>query len=416
MRPNRILAVLVVAGTALGLVSSVPWGLAAALSVSAGSCAVVVGAGRVRLFALGCIVAAGSAAYGARARDKALLPPLVSWFASEQRRNGPPGAIDVEGTIATDAERLEDGARLLIDVTRIRGAAGWWPVTGRIQVHVAGQFAGDVVQEWTGGRPIRTAIMLRTPPVWLNPGGSSERWQTLTRRFDLSGTIKSALLVRVLPARPWDAAAAGVRAAVRRGVARRFGSYPPRVGAIVTAVLIGDRIGLDEELEDRLQRAGTYHVIAISGGNVALLTAGVFLCLRLLIRSFERLAISTLAVVLAYGWVVGHEPSVARAVTAAALYLVCGAFGLWPGALDVLALVALCLAIVDPLVVLNGGAWLTFGATLGSWWPAVVGHPSRLPHRRRGLPGSGEWRWNSRARRLLRNWLCCQSAHGCSCA
>ena len=36
----------------------------------------------------------------------------------------------------------------------------------------------------------------------------------------------------------------------------------------VTAVLIGDRTGLPDEIRTRLQAAGTYHVIAISGGNI----------------------------------------------------------------------------------------------------------------------------------------------------
>ena len=45
----------------------------------------------------------------------------------------------------------------------------------------------------------------------------------------------------------------------------------PRAAAIVTAILIGDRAGLDDRVERDLQEAGTYHVIAISGGNIAIL-------------------------------------------------------------------------------------------------------------------------------------------------
>ena len=42
------------------------------------------------------------------------------------------------------------------------------------------------------------------------------------------------------------------------------------------AILIGDRGSLDPDVEQRLQEAGTYHVIAISGGNIAIL-AGLIL-------------------------------------------------------------------------------------------------------------------------------------------
>ena len=45
-----------------------------------------------------------------------------------------------------------------------------------------------------------------------------------------------------------------------------------RSAAVATAILIGDRTGLSDDDERRLQDAGTYHVIAISGGNIAILT------------------------------------------------------------------------------------------------------------------------------------------------
>ncbi len=42
---------------------------------------------------------------------------------------------------------------------------------------------------------------------------------------------------------------------------------------MAVAILIGDRGSLDPDVEQRLQEAGTYHVIAISGGNIAILAA-----------------------------------------------------------------------------------------------------------------------------------------------
>ncbi len=71
----------------------------------------------------------------------------------------------------------------------------------------------------------------------------------------------------------------------------------PRAAAIVAAIVIGDRAGLDNETERRLQEAGTYHVIAISGGNIAILaglTLGVFRIAGLLGRSAMLSAIAGL--------------------------------------------------------------------------------------------------------------------------
>ena len=62
----------------------------------------------------------------------------------------------------------------------------------------------------------------------------------------------------------------------RRAIADAVGRWSPQSAAIVAAIVIGDRAGLDQDVQRRLQEAGTYHVIAISGGNIAIL-AGLLL-------------------------------------------------------------------------------------------------------------------------------------------
>ena len=69
---------------------------------------------------------------------------------------------------------------------------------------------------------------------------------------------------------------ADARAAARRAIGDAVGRWSARSAAIVSAIVIGDRAGLDEDVQRRLQEAGTYHVIAISGGNIAIL-AGLML-------------------------------------------------------------------------------------------------------------------------------------------
>ena len=50
------------------------------------------------------------------------------------------------------------------------------------------------------------------------------------------------------------------------------GPWSARSAGVAAAIAIGDRTGLAQDDEERLQAAGTYHVIAISGGNIAILT------------------------------------------------------------------------------------------------------------------------------------------------
>jgi competence protein ComEC len=208
-------------------------------------------------------------------------------------------------------------------------------------------------------------VTLRRPAVWWDPGLPSLDAQRLARGVALNATIKSALVVHVTPGAWWDEAAAAIRVSLRHAIDRLFAPAGGDTGAIVAAILIGDRAGLDVDLIRRLQRAGTYHVIAISGGNVALIAALLLLVFRLTTRSFRAVSIAMIAALVAYGWIVGGDASVERAVTAACVYLLCGLAGLAPAAIDVLAFVAFVIAVGDPLAVIDVGAWLSFGATLG---------------------------------------------------
>jgi len=86
---------------------------------------------------------------------------------------------------------------------------------------------------------------------------------------------------------------------------------------------------------------------------------------RPLVRSPRVSAALALAVVWGYGELVGDQASVARAVMAATVVLGLQAAGWSARPLQVFALAALGVVLSDPLSVVDVGAWLSFGATLG---------------------------------------------------
>ena len=144
----------------------------------------------------------------------------------------------------------------------------------------------------------------------------------MRRGISLLGSVKSALLVEVIDTgHGWAEGAAAIRRQVRRRVEQTVGHFSSRSAAVVTAVLIGDRAGLGPEARRRLQEGGTYHVIAISGGNVAILSASLLLVLRCLGCSRRAASVVTIGCLLAYGSIVGNEASVARATFAASVFL-----------------------------------------------------------------------------------------------
>lgn len=312
-------------------------------------------------------VATLGVAHGARARDAALTSSLSTALGPIlDDRAAPP--IWISGVLHDDAMVDADGARLSIDVDRVAvesARSPWRAASGRAQIGVGGLLAESAVTTWVRGRRVVMPVQAKRPQIWRNPGSPSERWQRLRRGVDITGSVKSAALVVVTPGPYWSEWGARIRAHVRTALTDTVGPTSRQSAGITTAILIGDRTGLDDRIVRQLQMAGTYHVIAISGGNIAIVVVSCLWLLRLVIRSHRAIAIVTLIVVVGYGALVGDQASVSRAVTAGAVVLLLQIIGWCASTLRVFGLAALVVALIDPLVVIDVGAWLSFGATLG---------------------------------------------------
>jgi competence protein ComEC len=89
--------------------------------------------------------------------------------------------------------------------------------------------------------------------------------------------------------------------------------------AVIAGVVLGEDEGLDPELRDRFRSSGLYHLLAVSGQNVAYVVGGVLALAWLLGISRWLAQIWALAAVAGYLMAVGWQPSVVRAGVAGAL-------------------------------------------------------------------------------------------------
>ena len=360
MGPGILLAAAAVLGAVAGILGWMDRGSSWALALATGGIAIAVESARYRLGLAAAAVAAGMAGHAASERAYALSPSLALWF-----RTAEPSLVWLDATIRDDAEPARGGgATLTVDVARRWDGARWHPAEGRVRLHVSGALAGQARSGWSRGRRIRTPATLRWPAFIRNPGSPSLEWQALARGFVLAGTVKSATLIEVEAASIFEEWAASVRRYVRRASSAVFDGSPG-AAAITTAIIIGDRAGLEPATEDRLLAAGTYHVLAISGGNIAVLTSLMFFGARLVFTSARLAPLVSLVLVALYGAVVIGEASVARAVTAALVWLSAQTLGLDARPLPILAAAAVAVLLLDPLAGIAPGAWLSVGATLG---------------------------------------------------
>lgn len=306
---------------------------------------------------------------------------LAAWF----ERMAPSAPVVLEGVLREDAARSPSGVSVTVDVRGI-GELGseLLAVEGGIRLSIAGTLLDQRVDEWRAGRTIRMPALLREPATYFNPGTPDTRPALARRGIVLVGTVKSAAVVEVVRrGGAWSEGAAAIRAWTRRQIERTLTPIDATAAGVTAAVLIGDRSGLRPQDERRLQEAGTYHVIAISGGNIAVLGFVLALCWRLMLVPARVAAIFTAALLLFYGAVAGGAASVARAVTVAALVLAARALDHRAHALAVLAMAALLAAAARPVVVLDAGFLLSFGATAGILLgvPLLAAPPDEPRHR-----------------------------------
>src|SRR5262249_3614915 len=142
------------------------------------------------------------------------------------------------------------------------------------------------------------------------------------------------------------------------------GRWNAQSAAIVSAIVIGDRAGLADDVQQRLQDAGTYHVIAISDGNIAIL-AGLLIGVFRLAGWLGRTAmLVSIAALVASAALVGHGASVDRATVMALVSFGARAADHRSPPLNALAVTAALLVLADPLAVADPAFVLTCGATL----------------------------------------------------
>jgi competence protein ComEC len=89
--------------------------------------------------------------------------------------------------------------------------------------------------------------------------------------------------------------------------------------AVLAGLVLGEEEGLSEELREDFRSSGLYHLLAVSGQNVAFVAGGVLVVAWLL--GISRLVgeIGALAAIAGYVLAVGWQPSVVRAGVAGAL-------------------------------------------------------------------------------------------------
>lgn len=177
----------------------------------------------------------------------------------------------------------------------------------------------------------------------------------------------------------------GVAGAVRRAVwavreraRRRLGHGRSPSRDLVTALVIGDRTGLERTELDAFRRAGLAHVLALSGMHVGVLALGLRALLRAMRLPSSSVAAATIAFLGAFAVMTGGSAPILRACGTGAMAIAAGGLSrrLPPG--HALGLVAGALLLARPSWLFDAGFRLSFlAAGTLALWARHTGKPGR---------------------------------------
>lgn len=315
-----------------------------------------------------------------------LLPPHHIDRLSDELLDQP---LLIEGVVASpgDATTIDAGGtedegrrvRFVLDLRTVWLAGREVEVTGRARLTLLGR---QIVPVY--GERLRGVFKLRRPRGYRNPGGfdyplylrsqgvSLEGWARDTSALQRRGTGEGWL-----PLSP----AYTLRNRLIQAV---FGLLPPDQASLLVAMTLGERTGIPQHVTEAFTGSGTYHILAISGLNVSLIAAALFVLLKAVRVPLRLSALLSMGLITLYAVLAGGSTSVVRAAVMADIYLLGLVIDREADSLNTLALSALGLLLWQPLCLFDVGFQLTFVAT-----GAILVAVNRLPSTSQSAP----WRW-----------------------
>lgn len=153
---------------------------------------------------------------------------------------------------------------------------------------------------------------------------------------------------------------------VRQRLSESFGRIADRTeAALMSAMLLGDKGGLDEEIKTLYQDAGISHVLAISGLHISMLGMLLFGMLRKLGCSFAGAGMMSGGLMGLYCMMAGMGTSTVRAYLMFLIYLGSQIFGRTYDLKSSLSLAVILMLFSEPSLLFQGGFQLSVLAVAG---------------------------------------------------
>jgi len=352
--------------------------------IAAAALCLLAGAIQVRARRLGWATSAATAGFVLAGAAATLLfnfrfPPhhashLESWGIDSGR------PVQAEGVLLSDPAPTPSGPEFEIEATKLSQVRDGRTVTMdpasgkiRLRIEVPGSASApnlnEVFEAHSGDR-IQARMRLSRPHVYYNPGSFDFRARAASID-DLywDGAVEDSAALHISPA--MRVATLGRLIEVARGRLRNSIDrlYPPwsregRDGAVLKAIMLGDRSSLDSATVDHFRASGLYHLLVIAGLHVGLIATLTLGLLRLLGLRTRWRYLWLLVIMVTYAFLVEQRAPTLRATLMLVTFMVAKLLDRDHSPLNAIGLAALVLLLTRPAWLFESGFQLSFGAAL----------------------------------------------------
>jgi competence protein ComEC len=278
--------------------------------------------------------------------------------------------LSVTGRVTSAPYQSASGSTVcLLDNASIDGSP-----CGGIKLYIdegAGDFApGDVIEAHAD---------VDIPKGVRNPGGFDEKLYLLSQGIHYKAYADAA--TRIGRQNGFMTLFARVRGHISDTISMIF---EDDIAPVATAMMLGDKSGLDADTYTAFKDTGMAHVLAVSGLHAGILIAFVYYILKAMKAPRTPRLIISLAFIAAYALLTGMTPSIVRAAIMASALLMGQYFGRQTDTLTYLAAAFIISLTMNPLDLFSAGFQLSFGAVFGILtvgWQVARGVKQKLPER-----------------------------------
>jgi competence protein ComEC len=337
------------------------------------------------------------------------------------------------GRLREDPLALPWGQRFDVDLEQVESAGMSLPTSGGLRVNFyAGGRGAETPAGLRAGDRVEALVKARPPRNYLDPGAFDIHGFLARQGIDVTGSLRSGELMQLIDRPPPTILQRLARA--RGNLLRRldslFAGSPGQAadsgsdrGAILRAMLLGDRSFVDSNVVLAFQKTAAYHVLVVAGLHVGALVVFVFWLGRRLRFSMAGISVMTLLVLAAYVGIVQDRPPILRAALMAALYLCARPLFRRVDLLNTIATVAVAILVWKPSSLTDSSFQLSFlaaGVIAGLALPWMertsvpyraglnhlgdvtrdVAHPPRIAQFRIEMRAAAQWLGKHMPRRL----------------